>query len=127
MKLTKIVAFALVAMLLVFAVSCAPEAEKKHVHEKGTPHDAVVGTCRTKGALAYWDCTGCDAKLDADSNVLASIETPKNPSNHDSSSFRYSFVDKTHYPVCRCGTAIYEMEEPHNVVAGKCTVCEYVE
>lgn len=45
-----------------------------HTHVKGTKHEAVPGTCIAKGTIEYYECTGCDAKLDAQGNVLESIE-----------------------------------------------------
>ncbi len=124
MKMTKMIALALVAVLLVFAVSCAPEAKKEHVHAKGTHHEAL-GTCRTAGAPEYWECEGCAEWLDEDGSVLASKEDVKNPTNHDSSTFTYDQDRYTHYPICGCGASLEELEEPHNLadVGGHALYC----
>ncbi|MBQ0071442.1 MAG: hypothetical protein KBS81_06260 [Spirochaetales bacterium] len=129
MKMTKMIALALVAVLLVFAVSCDDSAtSKKHVHAKGTHHEAL-GTCRTAGAPEYWECEGCAEWLDEDGSVLASKEDVKNPTNHDSSTFTYDQDRYTHYPICGCGASLEELEEPHNLAGFPmvCIVCGYVD
>jgi len=47
-----------------------------HTHSVGTKHDAVSGTCQTKGTIEYYECSnsGCTVKLDKDGNVLESVE-----------------------------------------------------
>ena len=52
-----------------------------HIHVKGTKHDALPGTCIAKGTIEYYECTGCNAKLDAQGNVLESIEGEYGPHN----------------------------------------------
>ncbi|MBQ0071921.1 MAG: Ig domain-containing protein [Spirochaetales bacterium] len=119
MKFAKLVALALVAMLLVFAVSCTPE----HVHEKGAEHEAVGGTCKTPGTLAYWDCTGCAEKLDAEGNVMVSIEGTVDPSVHpvDATS-TWTKDDDKHEETYDCCGAVKTAEASHSYVEGFC-VC----
>ncbi|MBQ0070869.1 MAG: hypothetical protein KBS81_03300 [Spirochaetales bacterium] len=77
------IALALVAVLVVgfLAVSCSA-GPKEHVHTLGTEHEAVKGTCQAKGELAYWDCKGCDSKLNEQGVVLESIEGEVDLNNH---------------------------------------------
>lgn len=51
-------------------------AKLNHTHAKGTYHEAVAGTCQTKGTVEYYDCVKetCEEKLDAEGNPLSSIE-----------------------------------------------------
>lgn len=54
-----------------------------HTHTKGTYHSAVEGNCVDKGTVAYYDCVnGCACKLDADGNVLTSIEGTLQANDH---------------------------------------------
>ncbi|MBQ0070775.1 MAG: hypothetical protein KBS81_02795 [Spirochaetales bacterium] len=122
--MTKIVALALVAALLVFAVSCAPEAEK-HVHQKGTEHKAISGTCMHKGTLAYWECTGCDAKLDADGIVMESTEGTLNADNHENYVFWGVKTPDTHEGIYQCCDKT--VSGKHVFVSGICVECDYVE
>lgn len=177
---TKRIAFALVALVLVFAVSCdgaAPTPKhthavgKKHAavastctakgsvewyecvdetctekldaeanvletievdvnptaHAKGTDHAAVGGTCQTKGTLAYWECAnGCTAKLDADGNVLESIEGELDPINHESTStyaVDYNVLNHKVYTSC-CDSEV--TTEHHTTAVGTCSACGHV-
>lgn len=53
-------------------------------HKAAQKHEAVEGTCTMPGTIEWYSCEteGCDAKLDADSNVLTSIEGEISPDNH---------------------------------------------
>lgn len=55
-----------------------------YYHRAGEKHEATEGTCSTPGTIEWYSCTteGCDAKLDADGNVLASVEGTVSPDRH---------------------------------------------
>ncbi len=53
-----------------------------HTHVKGTPVPEVPATCSSTGTKAYYPCTGCDAKLDADGNEIADLTIQKDATKH---------------------------------------------
>ena len=57
-----------------------------HVCYGATHHDAVSGTCATKGTVEYWECVCGKIYSDADCTneaTKASLSTPIDPTNHD--------------------------------------------
>ena len=47
-----------------------------HVHELGTKHEAVEATCVSAGTKEYYDCAGCDKKIDAEKNIIYNLVIP---------------------------------------------------
>ncbi len=47
-----------------------PAGEDEHVHALGTYHAAVAPGCETDGVGEYWECSGCDALLNADGEEI---------------------------------------------------------
>ena len=91
-------------------------AKLDHVHAKGILHEAVASTCKTKGTIAYYDCTKstCVTKLDADGNPLDSTESELNPSNHEGSATTFEAVDAdSHKEKYKCCNAVKTESSPH--------------
>lgn len=88
---------------------CGYKAE--HTHIKGTEHEAKAATCTEAGTKEYWDCTGCDAKLDSEGNVLESIV--------DTEATGHDWSDGN--GICK-NDANHVCSHP-NVEDGKCTTC----
>jgi len=84
------------------------EAIAPHVHEKGT-HTPADLYCFKAGTVEYWTCTGCDAKLDADKNVLESIVAPAT-GNHVYSE-DYTTEDGKHWKACTTDGCTAKSEE----------------
>ncbi len=97
-------------------------AKLDHVHAKGVHHNAVAGTCRTKGTIEYNDCTaaGCEIKLDKDENPLFSIEGELDPERHEGSAAITAIDEMNHKGIYSCCYAVWFSEEKHNF--GKWTV-----
>lgn len=99
-------------------------AKLDHVHAKGTHHEAVASTCKTKGTVEYYDCTKstCVTKLDADGNPLASTESELDPSNHEGTETTFEAIDATnHKETYKCCNAVKTESEAHTWNAGVVT------
>ncbi len=119
-------------------------AKLDHVHAKGTFHEAVASTCKTKGTIAYYDCTkvGCEIKLDTDGSPLASTESELDPSNHEGTA-TWKKTAEIHKETYDCCDVVKTAETAHtfsgwtsNNDATKntdgtksrmCSVCQYKE
>lgn len=91
-------------------------AKLEHVHAKGTLHEAVASTCKTKGIIAYYDCTKaeCEIKLDVDGNPLASTESDLDPSNHEGTETTFEAVNAdSHKEKYKCCNAVKTESAPH--------------
>ncbi|MBQ0071364.1 MAG: hypothetical protein KBS81_05850 [Spirochaetales bacterium] len=120
-KNAKLVALALVAVFLIFAVSCAPEA-KKHDHAVGKKQEALASTCKTKGSIEWYQCAGgCDAKWDENGVVLEAIEGELDPENHEGTPY-WPFQIPPHEEVYGCCDAVKTEATSHVYQAGYC-VC----
>ena len=76
-----------------------------HTHETDTHHDAVDATCEEYGTVEYWDCTGCDKKLDQDAKEIEDITDPTKPATgHNFTGDAVSNNNGTHSFKCVNGT-----------------------
>ena len=118
-------------------------ANLEHVHAKGTLHEAVAGTCKTKGTIAYYDCakSTCEVKLDAEGNPLASIEGELDPANHEGTETTWTKTVSTHKETYDCCNVVKTAEAAHTfgewkvstpateeaegTIEKTCSVCDY--
>lgn len=91
-------------------------AKLDHVHTKGTHREAVASTCKTKGTIAYYDCTRttCEVKLDAEGNPLAKIEGELDPANHEGIATAFEAIDTdSHKEIYKCCNAVKTASASH--------------
>ncbi len=91
-------------------------AKLEHVHKKGTFHDAVAGTCNTKGTVAHYDCakSTCSVKLDAAGNPLSTTDGALDPANHAGSATTWTKTAATHKETYDCCDAVKTAEAAHS-------------
>jgi len=55
--------------------ACSVCGHNSHTHSKDETrhHEAKTATCIEAGSLEYWDCTGCEKKLDGEANEINDI------------------------------------------------------
>lgn len=99
-----------------------------HVHEKGTHHDAVAPTCEEGGTVEYWDCAGCDKKLNAEGEEITDI-ADGDPLGHSFDTANWTTSETEHWHAATCGHtekkdgvgSHADSDKDH-----KCDVCGYV-
>lgn len=99
-----------------------------HVHAKGVHTPAEAPSCFEAGTLEYWTCTGCDAKLDAEGNVITDITDPA--TGEHSATGAYITENGKHWKVCDTVGCTVKLEEANCsggtatcVAKAECAVC----
>lgn len=101
-----------------------------HTHALGTKHAAVPANCKEAGTIEYFDCAGCEAKLDKDGNELASIVEAINPKVHKNKETKWVQTETKHKEVWECCDTVKTAEAEHKygtegTARYICTVCKY--